>query len=238
MGEGSLLKCHRRESRASTARGCIRNRRLTITCGRSWFSRIVAVKTMLRSKTTLVAACFLPFLLYSGAHEARVQQMHHESAPATRSERLVVRGMGGKALTLSADEFAKLPRKTVVVINGHSKASESYSGVLLSVLLAKVDVPEGEQIKGGLFMTGVIAEGIDGYEVLYSLAEIDPALHTGDVLVADALNGKPLIEEGAFKLVSTEDKRPARWVRNLGAISVLTVTPKAAGVLNSTAQLQ
>ncbi len=53
-------------------------------------------------------------------------------------------------LTLSADDLSKLPHRLVVVVNGHTKASENYSGVSLSVLLAKVDVPQGEQVKGGL----------------------------------------------------------------------------------------
>lgn len=74
-------------------------------------------------------------------------------------------------------------------------------------------------------MIGVIAEGTDGYRVLYSLAEIDPAIHTGDVIVADTLDGHKLNSDGAFKLVSTEEKRPAQWVRNLTAISVVNVKP-------------
>ena len=80
-------------------------------------------------------------------------------------------------------------------------------------------------MRGPLFMLGVVAEGTDGYKVLYSLAEINPAIHTGQVLVADTLNGKPIAADGAFKMISTEEKRPARWVRNLDKISVITVTP-------------
>lgn len=76
-----------------------------------------------------------------------------------------------------------------------------------------------------LFMTGVIAEGTDGYRALYSIAEVDPTIHTGQVLVADTLDGKPIGADGAFKMISTEEKRPARWVRNLDKISVITVTP-------------
>jgi hypothetical protein len=56
--------------------------------------------------------------------------------------------------------------------------------------------------------------------VVYSLAETDPLNHTGDVIVADSLNGAAIAADGAFKLVSSEEKRPARWVRNLSAITV------------------
>ena len=74
-------------------------------------------------------------------------------------------------------------------------------------------------------MTGVVAEGTDHYSVLYSLAEVDPSIHTGDVIVADSMDGHPLDKDGAFKLISTEEKRPARWVRNLTQIAVVTVQP-------------
>jgi len=55
--------------------------------------------------------------------------------------------------------------------------------------------------------------GADGYQVVLALAEIDPTFHLGEVLVADTMNGKPLDEHcGPFKLLVTEDKRPARSV--------------------------
>jgi hypothetical protein len=121
--------------------------------------------------------------------------------------------------------MAALPHKTVTVFNAHTKASETYSGVPLASLLSKVGVPLGEKLKGEILMNGLIAEGTDGYKVLYSLTEIDPAVHTGDVIVADTQSGQKLGRDGAFKLISTEDKRPARWVRNLDAISLVHVSP-------------
>ena len=63
-------------------------------------------------------------------------------------------------------------------------------------------------------------------------AKIDPRNYTchtlkrtGDVSVADEVDGKRLGGDGAFKLVSTEERRPARWVRNLAEISVVEVKP-------------
>jgi len=41
------------------------------------------------------------------------------------------------------------------------------------------------------------------------------------VIVADSENGKPIAADGPFKLVSTRETRPARWVRNLVAVRVL-----------------
>jgi len=42
------------------------------------------------------------------------------------------------------------------------------------------------------------------------------------VIVADTLDGKSLADSGPFQLVATGEKRPARWVRNLVAIRVMT----------------
>jgi Ni,Fe-hydrogenase maturation factor len=62
-----------------------------------------------------------------------------------------------------------------------------------------VGVPLGEKVRGELFLIAVIAEGTDGYKVLYSLAEVDPAIHTGDVVVADMVDGQKLGKDGAFR---------------------------------------
>jgi hypothetical protein len=165
----------------------------------------------------------LAVVLYCSAAVAAAQQMEH-SAPSPSSH-LTLKTYEGKTLTLSPEELAALPHKSVSVFNAHSKANETYSGVPLAELLSKVGVPLGENVRGKLFLTGIVASGVDGYGVLYSLAEVDPSIHTGDVIVADTIDGHKLEKDGAFKMVSSEEKRPARWVRNLTAISVVQVAP-------------
>ena len=71
----------------------------------------------------------------------------------------------------------------------------------------------------------VVAEASDGYRVVYSLAELDSDFQDSGVIVADTLNGSPLGEnQGPFKMVAPHDKRPARWVRMLKSLTVLTAT--------------
>jgi hypothetical protein len=157
----------------------------------------------------------------------QMDQMGHmdQAKPTVPSTQLTVRGIDGKSITFTPADLAVLPHKTIAVYNEHTKANEKYSGVTLSELLKKVGTPSGEDVRGKLFMTAVVAEGTDHYSVLYSLAEVDPSIHTGDVIVADAVDGHPLDKDGAFKMVSTEERRPARWVRNLTQISVIDVKP-------------
>lgn len=113
-----------------------------------------------------------------------------------------------------------MPRLTVRVHSPHTKADETYQGVELSVLLARLDAPLGEKLRGKALAMYVVVEGTDKYRAVYSLAEIDPAFHTGTVIVADREDGQPIANDGPFKLVNTEDKRPARWVRNLASIQL------------------
>jgi hypothetical protein len=122
---------------------------------------------------------------------------------------------------LKPAELKALPRTTVAVHNEHSKADETYTGVRVADLLAKLSVPLGKDLRGVALASYLVASGADGYEVVIALAEVDPSFHTGEVLVADTMNGQPLdAKSGPFKLVVTEDKRPARWVRNLASLEL------------------
>jgi hypothetical protein len=177
-----------------------------------------------RCRFQAVAIPLLLLIGIGGPAAAFAQGMDHHQA-SEPSTQLILRGLDGKTVSLTPEDVAALPHKTVSVFNSHTKANESYSGVALADLLAKIGVPHGEEVKGKLFMTAVIAEGTDKYSVLYALAEVDPSIHTGDVIVADTVDGQKLGKEGAFKMVSTEERRPARWVRNLTEISVIEVKP-------------
>lgn len=116
--------------------------------------------------------------------------------------------------------LAPLPHTTITVYNDHAKANQTYAGVPLIDLLTKLGVPD--KPRGKDLRLYVVAEGSDLYEVVYSLGEITPDVHDGTVLVADSEDGKPLGDDGPLKMVVTGEKRPARWVRNLAAIRVLT----------------
>ena len=114
-----------------------------------------------------------------------------------------------------------MPRTIVTIHNPHTSADETYSGVRLADILGPLKVPVGDGLRGEALAICFIATGSDGYKVALSIAELDPAFHPGEVIVADALNGKPLAPDiGPLRLVVTEDKRPARAVRNLVSIEL------------------
>jgi hypothetical protein len=127
---------------------------------------------------------------------------------------------GGKSAEWTPATLAALPHKTITVYNEHAKANQTYSGVELIELLKPLGV--AEKPHGKEFRLYLVAEGADGYQVVYSIGEVTPDVHDGTVLVADTLDGKPIGESGPLQLVATGEKRPARWVRNLAAIHVKT----------------
>jgi len=115
------------------------------------------------------------------------------------------------------------PHVTVTIFNHRTKKKETYSGVPLMDLLAKLGVPHGNTLRGKALGEYIVATGSDGYKSVVALGEVDPTFHPGVVLVADTLDGQPLgAKTGPFRLVVSEDKRPARSVRNLVEIEVKT----------------
>ena len=67
----------------------------------------------------------------------------------------------------------------------------------------------------------VVVQASDGYAVVFSIAETDPAINDNRIILADTMNGKPLGEhEGPLKIVAPAEKRPARWVRMVNAIHI------------------
>ncbi len=117
--------------------------------------------------------------------------------------------------------LAALPHQSVTVLNGHTRKSLTFSGVPLMDLLTRLGVPNKPE--GELLRLYMVAEGADGYKVVYSLPEVAPVLSHSTVIVADAMNGKPLAGSVPLQLVNNGDKGLSRCVRELMAIRVLSV---------------
>jgi DMSO/TMAO reductase YedYZ molybdopterin-dependent catalytic subunit len=125
-------------------------------------------------------------------------------------------------LMLTAESLAQMQRATATVSSGG--IDTQYEGVWLHEILKRAGLPAGEALSGKMLTTYVLAEAQDGYQVVFSLGEVDPALGDTPILVADKANGKALFgENGAFRIVIPRDKRGARSVRMLTKIEVVQV---------------
>jgi hypothetical protein len=189
------------------------------------------MRGMVAKAVVILAIGLMPGLSYSlsqGANQgqpmgappqldtSRMQEeMTHASAPAGPLKII----FGAKSSEWTPATLATLPHTTITVYNEHVKANQTFSGVPLTDLLAQLGVPS--KPRGKDFRLYIVAEGSDGYQVVYSIGEVTPDVHDGTVLVADTVDGKSLGNNGLFQLVATGEKRPARWVRNLVGIRVL-----------------
>jgi hypothetical protein len=139
-----------------------------------------------------------------------------------------VTNASGKQTVLSAEAFAKLPRREVKA-KDHAGALATYEGVLLGELLGFAGVPLGDDLKGRRLALCLLVQASDGYQVVFSLAEVDPPMTDNIVLVADRKDGKPLdAKEGPYRLVVPHDKRHSRWVRQVTEIAVRRTAESSA----------
>jgi hypothetical protein len=140
--------------------------------------------------------------------------------PAAAPSTSLTLTVDGKVTVFTPAELKAMPQKTVKVHNEHTKMDESYSGVPVGDLLAKAGFVVSQTTHRKMLRSFVTAEGTDKYWVLYSLTEVEGSEHDGDVMVATSMDGKDLGADGELKLISTGDKKPQRWVRNLAAITL------------------
>src|SRR5215471_9790397 len=130
--------------------------------------------------------------------------------------------------TFQEQEWKQLKHVSLTATNAHDKKSATYSGVSLRDLLKDVGVPSGESLHGKAFSTTIIVSATDGYQVAFSIGELDESVGNLQVLVADSEDGKPLAQEtGPLRLVVPSDQRPARWVRMVKTIRAVA-NPSAA----------
>ena len=131
-----------------------------------------------------------------------------------------VTGAVKQALTLSAADLAKMPRASVRTTNNGMETV--YEGVSLHEVLKKAGVPLGSELRGKALASYVLATAQDGYQVVFSLGELDPSFIDNEFLLADTANGKPLFgAQGRFRLVAPKDKPGARSVRMLTTLEVV-----------------
>ncbi len=158
---------------------------------------------------------------------AQTRSLPHHSAPNGSTSKNSLRISAAPYhddVSYSRADLQSMPRTTIKIHNAHTNADETYSGVRLADLLAPLGVPLGKDLRGPALSLSILATGADHYQAVLALAELDPAFQPGEVIVADTLNGHPLpAASGPFRLIVSEDKRPARSVRNLVSIELKSI---------------
>jgi len=123
-------------------------------------------------------------------------------------------------LTLKAEDLAAMPREKASVPEQDGTQVE-YEGVPLREVLKRAGLPLGK-LRGKALTTYILAKAHDGYEVVFTLAEVDTEFANEQIIVADKRDGKPLFGyQGPFRLECAHDKAGARSVRMLETLEVV-----------------
>lgn len=138
------------------------------------------------------------------------------SSVAGQTAAVEVIGVDGKALVVALE---KLERRTIVTEDRGLRTT--FEGAALRDVLAQAGVVFGEKLRGKALAQVVIATARDGYQVAYAVAELDAAFTDQIVLLADRRDGRPLLPDtGPLQIIVPNDKRPARWMRQVIRIEV------------------
>jgi hypothetical protein len=152
---------------------------------------------------------FLPALLF-------ILTLHSALALC---QQLTIQNETGKQTVLSRADIEALPR--VKVTTG---ASGTCEGVPLKALLERAGFWFGEALKGKQMALCLLVEAADGYRVVIALPEIDPAFTDKQIVLAFLKDGKPLdAKEGPYRIVIPDEKRMARWVRQVTTLKIVEV---------------
>jgi hypothetical protein len=140
--------------------------------------------------------------------------------PASAASPLAVVGNVGTSLSLAPADLKSLPRTRVEV--KEDGRTLTYEGVLVAEILKRAGVPLGSDLRGAAVATYVVASATDGYRVVFSIGELDPAMTSNEIIIADSIDGKPLFGyQGPLRIVAPKDARGARSVRMLTRLEVV-----------------
>jgi len=138
------------------------------------------------------------------------------------SQQLTVQTESGKQTVLTRADIEALPR--VKVTTAASGVSTTFEGVPLGAVLEKAGVGFGETLKGKRMASCLLVEAADDYRVVIALPEVDPRFTDKQVTLAFLKDGKPLDDkEGPYRIVIPDEKRMARWVRQVTTLKIVEV---------------
>jgi hypothetical protein len=145
------------------------------------------------------------------------------SSAILQCQQLTVQNDSGKQVLLSRADLEALPHVKVTV-EEHSSGSVNFEGVTLKSVVEKAGVTFGESMKGRRLTNCLLVEAVDGYRAVIALPELDPAFTDKQALLVFLRDGKPLGDkEGPYRIVIPDEKRMARWVRQVTTLKIVDV---------------
>ncbi|GMU93232.1 MAG: hypothetical protein AMXMBFR4_22900 [Candidatus Hydrogenedentota bacterium] len=132
---------------------------------------------------------------------------------------IVVDGALPRTGTFGVDQLAALGEIAVAWPKGEDAAD--WTGVPVSSLLAHLGLKPDEEVCEGVdakvkrpgLRKALVVSARDGYQTVFSMAELFETFGSGQVFLVWKKAGQPLdAQEGPFRILATEDKKPSRCV--------------------------
>ena len=166
--------------------------------------------------------CCVVIALFCRPIAAQDSASRGPGSAATTSISVMVGGDVPHPYTLTAATLSSMPRRTVKAgAPDHGLPDASYEGVALSDILARAGAPLGSALRGPAMATYVVVSAADNYRVVFALPELDSAFTDRVIILADRKDGQLLgAKDGPVRLIVPGEKRPARWEREVTAITV------------------
>lgn len=143
-----------------------------------------------------------------------------QSAATSSNDIVTIGGEVERPIKIGRADFSKLARKKVRA-RDHSGNESEYEGVALVDLLQLAGVKFGEHLRGKSLALYLVVEAADGYKAVFALPELDPAFTDRVIILADHRDGKLLAgNEAPYRIVVPDEKRQARWVRQVVALTI------------------
>ncbi len=144
------------------------------------------------------------------------------SAALAQCQQLAIQTEGGKQTVLAKSDIELLPH--VKVTTHGADTSATFEGVTLKAVLEKAGVEFGQSVRGKRLASCLLVEAADGYRAVIALPEIDPEFTDKQVVLAYLQDGKPLdAKAGPYRIVIPDEKRMARWVRQVTTLKIVDV---------------
>ncbi len=137
-------------------------------------------------------------------------------------QQLTVQTTDGKQTVLSRTDIEAMPHVKLQA-SAHD-VSAVFEGVAVRSILEKAGVGFGEALRGKQMSLCLLAQATDDYRVVFALPEMDPAFTDKQIILAFSKDGKPLdAKEGPYRIVIPDEKRPARWIRQVTTLKIVNV---------------
>jgi DMSO/TMAO reductase YedYZ molybdopterin-dependent catalytic subunit len=161
---------------------------------------------------------FVITLCFSGQYLAA--QTQTQPASSATEPFVKVEGEVLHPLKLSASDLAAMKRTTATAKDKQG-VPHTFTGVSIADIFDKAGVTTGRQLRGENLAKYLLVTCADGYQVVFSLAELDSSFTDRVVILADQMEGKPLpAATGPFRMIVPGEKKPARNSFQVVALTV------------------